>query len=467
MIEGGQLHPAEVYSFLAREPVIWARLVATRVGEDWHETHLEVTSGVAPARWTAQAWDYDEAIFRALETDGATVATWLRHSAATLDGLTVTLPPVPNQTIQWYRRSSRQAYGGFETLAWPMDSYQLAPQPLATGPGSGSLIGHGPSFVRFAEAVASFLGVALGPGSSVDHMAPTFQRQDLSGRIVRVRLESADVEVILEGGALGGMSVELAASSPGPTEVLSDAAEQTVRFPLPSGLPEGAWIVLKRGSAWFDRKFINYPNTLNPDPGVEIAVEPTTELMALVSGGEGAAVEFKRVIPGSGTDLREKVCRTIAAFANGDGGHVLFGVGDDGTVVGLGDIDAHSACDTVARFVSSIVTPVPGFRVDSVDVDTESEEAMCVVVVTVDQGGQPPYGVNPANPRYYIRRGATTFPASSDQGERWRGRGRRRTQRRGGTSACPGSRWAWSVVRRTDHPGAAERYGPASQQSAQ
>jgi predicted HTH transcriptional regulator len=38
-----------------------------------------------------------------------------------------------------------------------------------------------------------------------------------------------------------------------------------------------------------------------------------------------------------------------------------------------------------------------------------------VLVVAVEAGNQPPYGVNPANPRYYIRRGATTFPASSDQ----------------------------------------------------
>ncbi len=41
--------------------------------------------------------------------------------------------------------------------------------------------------------------------------------------------------------------------------------------------------------------------------------------------------------------------------------------------------------------------------------------ALEVIVPTVDQGGQPPYGVDPAHPSYYIRRGATTFEASSDQ----------------------------------------------------
>ena len=37
-----------------------------------------------------------------------------------------------------------------------------------------------------------------------------------------------------------------------------------------------------------------------------------------------------------------------------------------------------------------------------------------VLHVEVQEGASPPYGVDPANPSYYIRRGATTFPASAD-----------------------------------------------------
>ena len=171
-------------------------------------------------------------------------------------------------------------------------------------------------------------------------------------------------------------------------------------------MPPGAWVVLKRGSQWIDRKFINYPNAMNPDPGVEIAVEPMTEVMALVTGGEGATVEFKSVLPESGSELRERVCWTVAAFANGDGGHILFGIDDDGHVVGVDEVDAQESCDTVARFISSIVTPVPGFTVHGVKVETPEQGSELVLVVAVEAGNQPPYGVNPANPRYYIRRGA-------------------------------------------------------------
>lgn len=415
MIEDGQLPPDEVLALIAPEPRLWLRIAAVTVNEECHETHLEITSGVAPPRWSARRWAYDEALFWSFETDGPTLSAWLQAGEIAKDDVAIKLPIVPNgQRVQWHRQASQRPYAGLETLLWPVTSYKLASQPLATDPGAGSLIGDGPSFVRFPEAVASFFCFPLGPGGSVDHMAPTFQRQDMSGRISKVHLASAEIEVALEGQHLDGATVELASSAPGPTQALSADSQQVVRFPLPQGVPPGAWIVLKRGSEWIDRKFINYPNTLNPDPGVEIAVEPMTEVMRLVTGGEGATVEFKSIIPGPGPP-REKVCRTVAAFANENGGHVLFGVGDDGSVVGLGAIDAQKECDTVARFVSSIVTPIPAFRVDGIPVDTEDGDSRLVLVLTVEQGGQPPYGVNPAHPRYYIRRGATTFEASADQ----------------------------------------------------
>ncbi|MGD0638904.1 MAG: ATP-binding protein [Nitrososphaerales archaeon] len=437
MIEEGQIPPDEVFSLIESETLLWLRVAAARINDEWHETHLEITSGVSPPRWSPRAWDYDEAVFRSFEADGPTVAAWLRSGEITVDDVVIKLPIVSSgQTTQWYRRSSLQAYGGLETLPWSMTSYQLAFQPLAAGRGSGAIIGNGPSFVRFAEAVASFFCFTLGPGSSVDSMSPVFQRQDLSGRIAKVRLESADIEISLEGDHLEGAVVELASFSPGPSEVLSQDHQQTMRFPLSNGLATGSWVVLKRGSQWIDRKFINYPNTLKPDPGVEVAVEPMTELMALVTGGEGAMVEFKSIIPESGSELRDKVCRAVAAFANGDGGQLLFGVADDGNMVGLGSIDAQKACDTVARFVSSIVIPIPGFRVDSVLADSEDDDSRLVLVLTVDQGGQPPYGVNPAHPRYYIRRGATTFEASADQ-VRALARSRPPTENQGGSLFGP------------------------------
>ena len=415
MIEQGQLPPEDVFKLVENEQTVWVRIAATRTEDEWHESLMEIVSGVAPPHWSEQRWDYDEAIFLSFARSGSEVAEWLRTAAVSIDDVVIKLPTVQEgQTTQWWQYSSTTTSAGLETLDWPFVSYQLGYQPLKNGPGAGSLIGNGPSFVRFAQATASFFGFSLGTGASVDHMAPVFRKQDLSGRITKVRIDAADLEIHIEGSALEGMEVELASDDPGPSETLSSELEQVVRFPLSENLPSGAWIVLKRSTQWIDRKFINYPHTLMADPGVEMVVEPVTELEALVAGGEGATVEFKREIPEPDTKLREKVCQTVAAFANGDGGWLLFGVADDGTIIGLPtSSDESKVRDTVTRFVTSMVTPLPNFSIKSIRV--KGDPVKTVLVLTVDPGVAPPYGITPAKPTFYVRRGATTFPASSDQ----------------------------------------------------
>lgn len=416
MKESGQVQLGDVVALVDPAPTLWVRVAAVRSGDRWDATHVEMTSGIAPASWALRRWTYDGAIFLSCEITGSEGAAWLRSHEAEIDGIKVRLAETPEgQMLQWHKRSSLQKYGLFDPLPWPSTMYHLAPQPLASRPGSDSLIGDGPSFVSFAQAVAAYFGCPLPTTGSVDNATPMFQLPDLRGRIAKVLLGSADIEVHLEGAGLGGMTVELASVAPGPSEGLSDASPQVVRFPLPHGLPTGAWVVLKQGSEWIDRKLINYPNSLHADPGVEVVIEPMTELQALISGGEGPTVEFKSILPPSGSDTRNKVCATVAAFANGDGGHILFGVRDDGRIVGLSGLDTQKERDTVARFVSSTVTPVPDFRVDRVSHEGDDGSVLDVIVLTVDQGDQPPYGVDPAHPKYYIRRGATTFEASSDQ----------------------------------------------------
>jgi predicted HTH transcriptional regulator len=54
------------------------------------------------------------------------------------------------------------------------------------------------------------------------------------------------------------------------------------------------------------------------------------ELFDLIDSGEGSDVEFKRQFSSP-----EKIAREIVAFANTRGGYLLFGVDDDGAVVGV------------------------------------------------------------------------------------------------------------------------------------
>src|SRR5260221_14767064 len=50
----------------------------------------------------------------------------------------------------------------------------------------------------------------------------------------------------------------------------------------------------------------------------------------LIEEGEGFTVEFKRRISSP-----EKIARTLISFANTKGGTILFGVDDDGSIVGV------------------------------------------------------------------------------------------------------------------------------------
>jgi Putative DNA-binding domain len=412
--EQGQRQRDDVLKLVESAGICWTRIAAIREGGDWHGWLLEVVSGAQPLRWIELRWEYDDALFVSSVASADVVCDWLRNECAVVGDFSIKFGTIHEQ-VQWNRKSSRQGTG-YEVLEWPTVDYQFYWERVKQGaPNTGALIGrNAPSFVGFAQGAASFLGIALGAGGSVDHMSPTFRMQDLSGRIVKVVLGAASISVYVEGTGLDSMTVELAGDAPGPSAALPSGPSATVEFPLPGGLPSGSWVVLKSDSEWVDRKFINFPHTMTPDPGVETLVEPSTELQTLVAQGEDGAVEFKSVIPEPKSALREKVCRTVAAFANGMGGHVLFGVEDDGTMVGLdANPDIRQASDTITRFVTSTVTPLPSFRVNPITIDVGTDRV--VLVLTVDQGESPPYGINPANPQYYVRRGATTFPASADQ----------------------------------------------------
>lgn len=54
------------------------------------------------------------------------------------------------------------------------------------------------------------------------------------------------------------------------------------------------------------------------------------DVLRLIDEGEGFEIEFKRKVPSP-----EKIARTMIAFANTRGGHLLFGVDDDGSIVGV------------------------------------------------------------------------------------------------------------------------------------
>ncbi len=69
---------------------------------------------------------------------------------------------------------------------------------------------------------------------------------------------------------------------------------------------------------------------MNPSEAVSINGQQLSELRKLVNQGEGPHLEFKRK-----ASHPEKIIREMIAFANTDGGTVLIGVDDKGTIPGV------------------------------------------------------------------------------------------------------------------------------------
>ena len=73
------------------------------------------------------------------------------------------------------------------------------------------------------------------------------------------------------------------------------------------------------------------------------------EVLKRIEEGENRTTEFKREF---GRDLSKKIGKAICAFANGEGGLVIFGVDDSGSVVGL-EGDPHKVHEWLTSFLQS------------------------------------------------------------------------------------------------------------------
>ena len=123
-----------------------------------------------------------------------------------------------------------------------------------------------------------------------------------------------------------------------------------------------------------------------------------------MQAGEGAKVEFKR------DDLHPRqLAKEVVAFANTNGGRILLGVEDDGTISGIKRPNLQEwLMDAV---VGALVTPqlIPDYE----EVDAAAGK---VGVVSVHPGTAKPYAVQQGGRQdYYLRYGNTCRRATREQ----------------------------------------------------
>lgn len=128
------------------------------------------------------------------------------------------------------------------------------------------------------------------------------------------------------------------------------------------------------------------------------------ELLEIISNSENSGVEFKR------DDIRpEQLAKEIVAFANLQGGRILLGVEDDGTITGL---QRHNLQEWVLNVFRDKVHPqiIPYYEEIAVDPNIR------VAVITLSPGISKPYVVRHNNrEETYIRMGDRSELASREQ----------------------------------------------------
>lgn len=91
-------------------------------------------------------------------------------------------------------------------------------------------------------------------------------------------------------------------------------------------------------------------------------------------------------------DKKEKVekrkpkswCKSVSAFANGIGGILIFGVSDDGRIVGIEEAEKDS--EFISETIKQRLNPIPNTNIRFVE-----EEGKKLIILEVYQGNQTPY----------------------------------------------------------------------------
>jgi hypothetical protein len=277
----------------------------------------------------------------------------------------------------------------------------------------GYLVGQGdtPSFPSFESAFSAFF---------FDDFTVTGTRSPALGEIVtciaderarirRIKVGPASIGVWLSGSSLRDAFLEL--NGVDYRSIVEVSGREHVVMPLPSGLPMDAWLWLKHGLEWLDyRPLMTWGGQLSPDIGFEQPRDAAAELEQLAAQGEGPQLEYKGKLPDTDHEKRGAF-RTVVAFANGDGGKVLFGVDDDGVICGLsGEPDKER--ERLTNLVRDLVSPAPACKIDVQSIDGRT---IIILDVTANRGTLHALTMHRNKPEYFVRRDATTFYARPDE----------------------------------------------------
>lgn len=156
----------------------------------------------------------------------------------------------------------------------------------------------------------------------------------------------------------------------------------------------------------------------------------TRDPKALIEEGEGLFVEFKETLRYDARkgeiskELERMVLKTIVAFLNAEGGTLLIGVADDGTVKGI-ENDYKTLTkkdrDGFENHLNTLIKTQIGMAfVKYTDIAFETIDDRDICLVTVREGHKPAYLRNGDRKEdFFVRVGNSTQPFSMSEAEEY------------------------------------------------
>lgn len=383
-----------------------------RIEAQWFEGTFQVVRlilGAPPALWNSYA--YDKVIFRAGSETGAAISTWLTERTVTLQDQCYALPIQSSASFQ--RRPSHTSYGGFFTISKPYTFY-LVNSNNTISQSEVFADKDAPFFLSQQEAELSLLyDRDLTANDQLPSAGITLYLEQDAAWLEHIHFSSSALRITL--GGTNFSDVKLKVTGTGIQNYDDYPGDKVISLPAPDGPPDIVKIALIKGNTWLDYFYDDRRHRYNSFAPRHTNVvfdyqEPAEEIARLIELGEGKTIEFKE----AESDDKDKWKKTVVAFANTEGGYILFGVNDDGQVVGLNkDLAKHRTLehfkDGLSDAISNTITPVPLFEFLP-PVRIEEKDVLAIKVISDDQAHSLFF--EKAH-HFYIRRDATTRDANN------------------------------------------------------
>lgn len=422
-----QVTPHVVAAQLAKEPSVAFRIALEKQEDTWrlHTLLLDAFPTQPGDMVPAFTYRYDQAAFLAGSIAGAEAATWLTTLTIQLSGMeldgredSIQIPPLQDH-VSW-QRYPRNTYYGYTRVQWPHTRYELSwpNRPTYTRSPEFLVSDTCPFFPSFQAALYDLVYGGTDPeqrGRMSEGERCIVRIAHPEAWLEHIHISSTALTITVAGRETEGSFLEIS----GPPSVRwkqQITSEGIVTYPLSTPLPNEWWVMLSRGSRWLDyyQHYARYSTWSGKQPHVTterptVTTDPAILVQSWVAQGEGQQMEYKLDVSHS-----ERFLPSVVAFANGEGGIILIGVADrNPSLVGyLGDIDEGKR-----RLISRVrdnLTGMPPITVEHVEV-----EGKIVLVVSVEPGAMPPYGIKSKHPSsppiYYVRHGASNYIAQSSE----------------------------------------------------